>query len=203
MGSEVLLPLCVFPPVSWCALWTQGAVVDVGENFVKQSFRNRFEILSAQGRQLMTLPVAGTEGKKIPVSEVRLFGNDWQKRHLRALRVAYGKSPFYEHYAGDLEQLYLRRNERLSEFSLDALQWIASVIQLPMPATALSYVEAWQGIDYRDQFKHLPARQFPPYLQVFSDRQKFESDLSIIDLIMNEGPAASDYLRAIADAARQ
>jgi WbqC-like protein family len=203
MGSEVLLPLCVFPPVSWCSLWTQGAVIDIGENFVKQSFRNRFEILSGQGRQLMTLPVEGTDGKKVPVSEVLLYGNDWQKRHVRAIRVAYGKSPFYEHYAGEIEQIYLRRHAKLSDFSLDTLRWIASVIQLPMPVVSLSYIEDWKGPDYRDHFKHLHANQFPPYLQVFSDRWKFESDLSIMDLIMNEGPAAINYLRAIADATRQ
>lgn len=194
---RLLLPLCVFPSVHWYACIAQHheAYIDLGEHYVKQSMRNRYEIAGASGRMWLTIPVEGTQGLRKSMSEIQIFGQVWGRQHFRTIRAAYGRSPFFEHYADDLNALLINGETSLAAFSLRVLRWLSDEFLLPLPVVLSAYQESWHGADLRPAFKHSAAYTYPEYVQVFQQRYGFLSNLSVLDVVMNEGPSTSAYLR--------
>ena len=193
-----ILPLCCFPSAVWLNLANHSAIVDVGENYVKQSFRNRFDIAGVNGKITLTIPVEGQNGNKVPFREIKIARGTWQKQHLRSVRAAYGRSPYFEHFYPELEPLFLNPPELLETFNLEVLKWISLCGYKPLHQYSSSYIDAGSyDRDFRNKFE--PTSQWPglpEYLQVFSDRHPYMDHLSSIDLMMNLGPALDDYLRS-------
>ncbi len=184
----------------WKELAAGGCIIDLHENYVKQTLRNRCEILTPAGRASLTVQVAGCKGISTPVRDIRIdYSKRWQHRHRKALVSAYGKAPYYEHYCGLFLPLLTRRWEFLADLSL-ALAETAAEIIIPGRRFALSerYVKPEEAdSDLRGAFSpRLASAQSPtaPYYQVFSDRLPFEPNLSVLDLIFCEGPEAGALL---------
>ncbi|MCC6600433.1 MAG: WbqC family protein [Crocinitomicaceae bacterium] len=197
----LVLPACCFAPIHWYLLFYRRAntIIDTYENYRKQTFRNRFEICSSQGRQTISIPVAGQSGVKTPLKDIRLSEGNWRKIHFASIRSAYGKSAFFIHIEEELQRLFDDRSVHfLIDFNEQAFRLMAPFItQLPAHWTeSRRYVEKKQVItDGRDWWE--PAQQWPAlpsYPQVFSDRHPFLNNLSILDVIMNLGPETSRYL---------
>lgn len=198
--KQKVIPLCCLPSLHWIlTALDNGVIIDIHENYIKQSFRNRFEILSVNGRLSLTIPVEGQKGQKIAVSEIRLFGDKWRREIWNALKSAYGRSAYFEYYSEGLGDLILGRQSTLLEFNLSALEYITTTLTLPIRAKMSEHnldkssTELYQFSDdlFEPGYVH---PQLPSYLQVFSDRLPFESNLSVIDLMMNRGPASLEYL---------
>ena len=107
----------------WGALLGGDAIIDVGENYVKQSARNRAEILSASGVMPLTVNVVkGASIHKKPMREMRIdYSKRWQHLHRTAIRSAYRNSPYYDYFAERFEPLYCRRYDFLYDFDRDSL----------------------------------------------------------------------------------
>ncbi|MEY3398060.1 MAG: hypothetical protein RL220_654, partial [Bacteroidota bacterium] len=88
----VVVPASVFPPAHWVQRILQGASVGIADHYCKQTIRNRYTILGVNGSLMLTVPVEGQKGQKIPLRDIRLFGNSWQSNHWHSVRSAYGKS---------------------------------------------------------------------------------------------------------------
>lgn len=182
-------PLFFLPPVQFLRklLATPEFSFSVGERYKKQTFRNRFDILGANNRQRLSIPVMHP-GNHARMAEVKLsYTEKWQEKHWRSIESAYRKSPFFEHYEDRFKPLFSRRYELLAELNLDAAQRVCSLLQVPAAASLDTAQRA--TLDYADE------PDPTPYFQVFADRHGFVPGLSILDLIFNEGPGATHFLR--------
>ena len=197
----VLLATTYFGPVQWYQKLNRydTCLIERCDNFVKQTYRNRCVIATASGLQKLTVPVEGTAGKggKILERDVRISDHgNWRHIHWNAIASAYGESPFFEFYADDLRPYFERKWKYLLDFDLDITDTVCRLLDVrPDMSLSTSYTDGTDPgyDDFRDAIrpKHpLPDPSFSPqpYYQVRAARHGFLPNLSILDLLMNEGP---------------
>ena len=134
-----VLPVTYLGSVDWFARLAGGdCVVDVGENWVKQTARNRAEIMTAGGGAALTVPVhggnahGGNSGAKIPVKDVRIDNTKrWQHTHWQSIVSAYRNSPFFDHYEERFAPFYEKKFDFLVDLNLELLDTLTSVLKLP------------------------------------------------------------------------
>ncbi len=202
-----ILPLTYLGGIEWFEYFTGGdCIIDVGENWVKQTSRNRAEILTANGIATLTVPVHGY-GLKIAAKDVRIDNTRrWQHIHRTSIVSAYRNSAFFDHYEERFANVYAKKTEFLIDLNLELLDIVISVLRLN-DAVEISdnyVVASSEDIDLRGK-KALrrvvsPTGElhesfgFKEYTQVFYDRMPFVPGLSIIDLLFCEGPGAREIV---------
>ena len=174
---------------------------EVWDNFQKQTYRNRCYICTDQGRHMLSIPikhVGGPEGRQL-YRDVRI-DNDypWQRTHWRTLQTAYRASPFFEFFEEDLAPLFEKQFQFLLDYNLNTIEAVCECLQIDMPKDKSSeYVKSPASlIDGRHLInaKKKSNIEHNTYMQVFQDRHGFISNLSILDLLFNEGNATVSYL---------
>lgn len=189
------------PPIAYVAKALQYTemLIESKETFPKQTYRNRAEIMTAGGVRTLTVPVIRNNHSR--TEEVGIdYKERWNIIHLRTLAAAYSASPYYLYYKDDLEALLTKRYKKLMELNEAMLKWILRLLKADC---RLQRTEDYQKVyeeDFRNTFspKHpYPTEGMESYYQVFSDRLPFTPNLSIIDLLMNLGPEAKNYLKRI------
>jgi hypothetical protein len=173
-------------------LWFEGYEVNADVTYHKQSLRNRYSILGVNGIIWLTIPVESTKGITTPIRDIRIAGNDWRRVHWRTLQSAYARAAFWEHYNSKLQRIYAQEQKFLIDLHIEILEWInsAGISQKRSYSTQ-------QTSDLLNEALWEPNYIWPAqteYPQVFSDRHPFQSNLSIIDLLMNLGPKATMYI---------
>lgn len=199
-----ILPAFYFGSVEHYRLLAQRGkvIIDIGEHYVRQSYRTRTSIVGPNGKQDLVVHIEHGQGRKMPMRDVRLcYDETWPQQHLHAIRSAYGKAPWTIHYIDEIEMVLLARYERLVDLDLASMRlcmkWLALKAEVVISA---NYVEGTDDlIDLRSSFhpkKPLPAAIAPagPYPQVFSDRHGFVGRMSVLDLLFNTGPEAMHYV---------
>ena len=195
-----VLSLAYLGNVQWFAKLCEGAVIDLGEHYVKQTYRNRCEIAAAGGRMALTVNVEAGAGR-LPVREVRIdYSKRWQHTHICAIRSAYGRAPFFEHYWPEFEPVLARRHRFLQELGRELLEVALRLLKADVePVFSERYSEEGGARDFRSSISPKARLARPdddfspePYWQVFGG---FEPNLSIIDLLMCEGPAAMEIIK--------
>lgn len=201
MVSKLLVQPAYFAPIAQYAAILQANTTEfeTHDNFVKQTYRTRCYIYSANGKLLLNVPVKNTKGQKKISTEIELnYDEDWQKNHLKSLQSAYRTSPFYEYYEADLMGIFETKHtylwellQRTHAFVMDALQE-----EKPFSETTEYFKDYTDKTDIRDWIdaKKELAIDFPKYVQMFDDKHGFLNNLSILDLLFMEGPNASMYL---------
>jgi len=189
------------PPIAYVAKALQYTelLIESKETFPKQTYRNRAEIMTAGGVRTLTVPVIRENHSRI--EEVGIdYKERWNIIHLRTLAAAYSASPYYLYYKDDLEALLTRRYGKLMELNEATLRWIFKTLKTDCQFQRTEEYRKMYGEDFRNTFtpkRPYPAEGMEKYYQVFSDRLPFTPNLSIIDLMMNLGPEAGDYLKRI------
>lgn len=137
-----ILPLTYLGGVDWFARLAGGdCVIDIGENWVKQTARNRAEIMTAGGVGALMVPVHGG-GQKIAIRDVRIDNSKrWQHNHWQSIVSAYRNSPFFDHYDERFAPFYTRKFDFLADLNLELLDVLLSVLKLPGVAVKIS--EDW------------------------------------------------------------
>ena len=202
---ETLLHPAYFPgSLTMACLLRRDVVWEVWDNYQKQTFRNRCYICTDRGRLTLTVPIrhVGGETGRQRFRDVRIDNTyNWQRQHWRALETAYRSAPFFEYYESDLLPLFNTPYDSLLELDLASVRSTASLLSLQVPDKQTGKYETSPpaGSDARMliQAKTPPPVALPSYHQVFEDRHGFIPNLSVLDLLFNEGPAAGEYLKGL------
>ena len=200
-----LLATTYFGPVQWYQKLNQSdrCLIERHDHFIKQTYRNRCVIATTNGLQALTVPIERFEGAHCAMLNIRISDHgSWRHLHWNALQSAYGESPFFEFYADDIRPFYERRWEFLVDFNMEITQKMCELLDIQPHITLTdAYVSAEDvGVtDYRDAIRPknpLPDNSFQPrrYYQVYEQKHGFQPNLSILDLLFNEGPEAVLYL---------
>jgi hypothetical protein len=200
----VLLSTAYLAPIEYFALlYQQDCWVDVEEHYLKQSYRNRCVIASAQGPISLTIPVIKKNGNHTKVKDILIsYSENWQQHHWRTIVSAYNQSPYFLYYQDELLPFYEKKYEYLAEFNLELTQLLLNLLEIETTIQKTSsFISSEQkGItDLRNRIhpKKESRIKFENYIQVFSDRHEFIPNLSILDLLLNLGPESSSYLKQI------
>ncbi len=200
---KLLLHPGYFPNIANFAAIVQNDICwEVMGNYQKQTFRNRCYICTDLGIHMLNIPikhVRNNKGKQ-RYGDVKM-DNDypWQRQHWRTLETAYRTSPFFEFYEDDIAPLFHNTYHSLMDFNLKTIETICACLQIKMPRerTQIFEIEVRDKVDGRTLINSktkLPLQQ-PEYVQVFGDRNDFIPNLSILDLLFNEGTNALTYLK--------
>ena len=196
--AQPLLPTAYFPPVSYFTVLNANPRVSIEffEHFVKQSYRNRCCIYSPNGKQNLVVPIEQRSERTL-VKDIKVaYTEDWARNHWRSLEAAYRRSAYFEYYEDEIAPLILGKkhtylidlNQEITSLLLKILKISCVLEQTP------NYTKVEIG-DFRDKFspKNPPATTLP-YSQVFDNKFGLIPDLSILDLLFNQGPRSIDFL---------
>ncbi|MBE6204966.1 MAG: hypothetical protein E7136_06640 [Rikenellaceae bacterium] len=174
-------------------LLREQCVIDLGENYIKRSERNRARILSANGVMPLTVHVENGNRPRQRMRDVRIdYSKRWQHQHWVSILSAYKSSPYFDHYAEELEPFYRREWRYLVDYNMEYLQTLLRLLGAKCEVqVSEQYVEATEGdLDLRPKHNEGSTFVAEPYVQVFSDRMPFVENLSVLDLLLCEGPEA-------------
>ena len=191
--------------------------IEACENYQKQSYRNRCRFHAADGVQSLSYPIVHEGGThKLPISEIRIdWSTPWLQQHERAIVSAYRTSAYFEYYQDELFAILESRPERLLDLNMELLRFFVEKTGLAvdlhltsgfsrdgnqiMPDGSIVQCEDLREAIHPKRpntiLKDLKLEK--PYFQVFSRKHGFRSDLSIMDLLFNEGPDSILYLKSI------
>lgn len=198
---EILLYPTYFPSISNFAAIAQANSItfEVDDNFQKQTNRNRMYIYSPNGLQLLNIPVKHSKEAHQKTKDIRIESAfDWQKQHFKSLEAAYRTSPFFEYFEDALLPIFSKKHEFLLDLNFETIEIVSRCLQLKLSyGKTTEYFKESNGFaDFRplangkkDTF------EAEPYQQVFGDKFGFINNLSVLDLLFNEGRFASDYLK--------
>lgn len=176
---------------------------------MKQTYRNRCVIASADGPLALTIPVEKSSEGKCAMKDIRVseHGN-WRHVHRNAFVAAYKQSPFFDYYADEFNAFFDRKYEFLYDFNMELTQWLCEQIDIqPELVPTGEYMDAGDGIlDLREAIHPKKSAgdavsfcRPVPYYQVFDSRHGFQPDLSVVDLLFNMGPESLLVLRDMID----
>ena len=200
---NVILHPTYFPSIaSFVAIVkASNLIFEVADNYQKQTYRNRCHIYGANGKLTLNIPVHHTHKNRQLYKDVAISNEiNWQIQHWKSLQSAYRTSPFFEFYADELASLFLTNEQNLMTFNFKCFSKILNCLQLDInyQKTASFEKKVNNTVDLRSMVN---ARKEKPielesYTQVFENKHGFMSNLSILDLIFNEGPNALNYLES-------
>ena len=179
-------------------LQTDEIRIEQHEHYTKQSYRNRCYVLTAQGVKDLTVPVK-KGNRKTTITQIEIdYNQKWLNAHWRTLKSGYGSAPYFAYYSDYLQQLFEQRLPHLFGLNIALLKFYLKCLQLSKPITYTNeYISLYPaGVrDLRNQIhpkKESAILDVKLYPQVFG--KKFVSNLSILDLLFSQGPAAKMYL---------
>lgn len=206
MPKNGLFPSCYLAPIAYYYYINnfETTIEDIHENFVKQTYRNRFYILSPNGIQSLTVPLIKVKRKKIFKDVKIAYDENWQKIHWKSIESAYRSSPYFEYYEDDFQPLFEQKFDFLIDLNTALQNKIVDAIGLEVHIQkSTKYCETDTNlIDFRSSLSpknKIADLDFPSYLQVFNDRIPFKKNLSILDLLFNEGPNSLNYIKSISE----
>ncbi len=197
--TQALLSSAYFGPVQWYQKLHRydRCFIERYDNYMKQTYRNRCVIATTAGTQTLTVPIERYEGRKCLMRDIRISDHgSWRHLHWNALVSSYGESPFFDYYADDIRPFFERRWDFLFDFNLEITHTICSLLDIQPdiePTGDYLRADAIGADDFRDAIrpKHpLPDGSFDPrpYYQVYARKNGFMPNLSVLDLLFNEGP---------------
>lgn len=179
--------------------------IESEESYLKQTYRNRCQILTANGVQAISIPVTKVNGNNTKTKDIEIsYSCDWQRVHWGAITSAYNSSPYFMYYKELFMPLYDNRTcINLLDFNSQLLKIILQILGIKKELFFTNeFIKECDGIDLRYSIspKHdSMMRRFAEYDQVYGHKFPFQSNLSAIDLIFNLGPEAKLYLNSMKD----
>ena len=173
--------------------------IENAEHFEKQSYRNRASIHSPNGKLDLIVPVIKGSKNHTKVKDVQIsYDFNWQRLHLLSLQTSYRSSAYFEFYEDDLIPFYERKWDFLFDYNEELLHLLLRFLKLNV---VYNYTNDFQkeyseASDFRRSIhpKRSVQTHVNTYFQVFEERNGFLPNLSIVDLLFNQGPQSNKYL---------
>jgi len=202
INKGAVLPLFFLPPVEYFVMlnmYKPDILIEREEHFPKQTYRNRADIYSPDGKLSLVVPVVKGSKNHTKVKDVKIsYDFKWQRLHWMSLQACYRRSAYFEYYEDEFAPFYEKKYDYLFDYNEQLLQFILKAIKMPL---TLNYTETYEAqypalTDLRNTItpKKEPGFNQKPYFQVFDDRNGFMKNLSIVDLLFNQGPQTINYL---------
>lgn len=200
---NIIIHPTYFPNIAHVAAMVKAehVVFEADDNFLKQTYRNRAYIYGANGKLALNIPVIHSQKNRQKYRDVKIFNEEkWQSLHWKSLLSAYKTSPFFEYYQDELKPLFEIKANYILDFNLKCFEVICDCLQLELSTSKTKIFN--KIVDNKIDFRHLvhakkeKPQSFKTYTQVFSNKHGFISNLSILDLLFNEGPNALNYLES-------
>ena len=216
---KALLSSTYFGPIQWYQKLNRydECLIERHESFIKQTYRNRMLIPTTNGPLALTIPT--NHNTSLAMKDIRISDHaNWRHVHWNALLSAYGESPFFEYYQDDIRPFYEKKYEFLFDFNMEITEKMIELLDIrPKISITNEYflseerkvkseecnsftkhkVESIK--DFREAIrpkKPLPDAEFESkrYYQVYEQKFGFQPNMSILDLLFNEGNEAIFYL---------
>ncbi len=209
-GNKIaLLPLAYLPPVGYFSVmesYPAGVKIEQWDSYHKQTYRNRCRISGANGVLDLVIPIVKNSGQKTLVKDVKIdYSTRWQANHWKSITSAYNSSPFFEYYADDFVPFYDKKWNFLIDFNIDILVLLCELLNIKKDFTLTENFEkeAAGADDYRDVISpkinansYVIPVGFKNYHQTFIEKFGFIENLSIIDLLFNEGRMSGEIIKS-------
>jgi hypothetical protein len=200
--NGAVLPMFYLPPVDYFTKLTAfkpDVVFEQVEHFPKQTYRNRANIYSPDGVQTLTVPIVKGSKNHTKTKDVKIsYDFRWQRAHWMGLQTCYRRSAYFEYYEDDFAPFYEKQTTFLLDYNTQLLELLFRLLKIKQEITFTdTYEAAYPNLtDLRNTFsaKNTPDAEQKPYFQVFEEREGFLKNLSIADLLFNQGPQAVNYL---------
>ena len=221
---KALLSSTYFGPIQWYQKLNRydECLIERHESFIKQTYRNRMLIPTTNGPLALTIPT--NHNTSLAMKDIRISDHaNWRHVHWNALLSAYGESPFFEYYQDDIRPFYEKKYEFLFDFNMEITEKMIELLDIrPKISITNEYFlseerkvkseefnsftnhkveskEVQNIVDFREAIrpkKPLPDAEFESkrYYQVYEQKFGFQPNMSILDLLFNEGNEAIFYL---------
>ena len=207
---NVLLVTSYWPNLHYFFYVLNASIINIEQfdNYSKQSYRNRTQILSANGILNLSIPIKKNKSEKVVNAIEISYKEDWQKNHWRAITSAYKNSPYFDFFEEDLKVFYSNKYNLLIDYNTDQLKFIVKVLKQKKNIQLTKQYESnpESVIDLRTIIhpkqsylsdKLVANKLDQSYYQTFENKISFTPNLSILDLLFNKGLHTIDYLKSI------
>ncbi|MFD0931197.1 WbqC family protein [Psychroflexus salinarum] len=195
-----------FGPIDLYAFIAQSEniVMEKHDNYQKQTYRTRQYIYGANGKLLLNVPIKHREKKTDKHQKYKDIQIEnafkWQRLHWKSLEAAYRTSPFFEYYEDEFVPLFEKKATFLMDFNLKCMEIVFESLGLDFDFSFTENfeltTESYDDQRYLTNSKRKQKAEFEEYIQVFQSKYGYISNLSILDLLFNKGPAALNYLES-------
>ncbi len=197
---DILIHPTYFPSISHLVACAKADKIthEMEDNFQKQTNRSRMYIYSPNGLQLLNIPIKHTSTPHQKSKDIKIENDfDWQKQHFKSLEAGYRSSPFFEYFEDELRPIFDKKHTFLMDLNLETIDLCFKFLRLSKEfIITKEYFHEVSGLyDFRNLANgKKDTSKFENYPQVFKDKHGFINNLSVLDLIFNEGRFALDYL---------
>jgi hypothetical protein len=199
--KNILIHPSYFPSISHFVAISQSDLVtfEMDDNYQKQTNRNRMYIYSPNGVQLLNIPIKHSKTERQKTKDIKIESAfDWQKQHFKSLEAAYRTSPFFEYFEDDIAPIFNKKHTFLMDLNLETMEIVSKCLGLEFDYNETT--EYFHTVVDKTDFRSLidgkkDQHVFEPYTQVFQEKHHHLTNLSILDLLFNEGRHGLDYLK--------
>jgi hypothetical protein len=192
-----IFPTAYFAPIAYYRKYVNAdqPLLEAKEHFVKQTIRTRCEVLGPNGRQLLSIPVERINGNKTSVEELKIVEDGWRKIHWKTIETAYSSSAYFDYYGMEIKELIEGNYTRLIDLNDAIHQRILKWLDIEIPTQFTTEYEPSPDNDFRNvKFDTESDLTHEKYHQVFRQKNDCMKNLSILDLILNQGPLARNWI---------
>ncbi|MAU30977.1 MAG: hypothetical protein CMC36_03595 [Flavobacteriaceae bacterium] len=166
---------------------------EINDFYQKQTFRNRTSIYGSNGKLNLAIPVKYSYKNKEKLKDIKICNDTkWQKNHLKSIQISYRSSPYFEFFEDYFSEFFKKKEKFLIDISIKSIDLIVQILELELNYSFTKEYKAEYHL--KNDLRNISNRKIEEtkniiqrYPQVFDNRHGHIQNLSILDLIFNEG----------------